>query len=746
MMPAAPLRREAGELYRQIKIMSTKQARNAPAPSRKQILKYLEKRGKPVPEDTLFQEFSIRKGPAREELLGRLERMQNDGKVLVDRRGRFFLPGRVDMIRGRVQGHPDGFGFLIPEHGGQDLFLSAREMRKVLHGDTALAKVRRIDHRGRAEGAIVEVLERSNETVVGRLHVEDELSFVIPDNTRISQDIFVPETARGGAVHGQIVVAEITRQPDKRKQPVGRVAEVLGEHMEPGMEIEIAIRKYGIPHEWPEAVEREVQRVPAEVSAADAGERLDLRQRPLVTIDGEDAKDFDDAVFARRLDDGDWELIVAIADVSHYVDRGNGLDREGYLRGNSVYFPERVVPMLPEALSNGICSLNPHVDRLCFACLMRISDAGEVLDYRFETAVMRSHARLTYNQVAAALLDDEVDALGEFRDLLPQLRDLYELSRVLNDRRVQHGTIELELPETRIVFDEERKIQRIEPTERNDAHRLIEECMLVANVCAADFLAGRKGPAVYRVHEQPDGDKIEDARAFLAEFGLALRGGREPTPRDFAEVVEQCEDEPFSHVVQVTLLRSLKQAEYSVDLSGHFALGFDRYTHFTSPIRRYPDLMVHRLIKHRIGRGQAVDMDHDQMSRVAEHCSVTERRADDATRDVVQWLKSEFMMDRVGEEFDGVVTSVAEFGVFVELSDLYVEGLVHVTALGEDYFHFDPGRRRLTGEHSGVMFQIGEQVRVRVVRVDLDQAKIDFELVDGGTGRRRKGKKGRRRR
>ena len=428
------------------------------------------------------------------------------------------------------------------------------------------------------------------------------------------------------------------------------------------------------------------------------------------------------------------------------VEAPNVLDREAFQRGNSVYFPERVVPMLPEVLSNGICSLNPHVDRLCFACIMQISGAGEVIDYRFETAVMRSHARLTYNQVAAALLDDDAEALGDVRDLLPQLRDLHELSQLLNRRRTEQGTIELELPETRIVFDEERKIQRIEPTERNDAHRLIEGCMLAANICAADFLAARKGPAIYRVHEQPDGEKIEDARAFLAEFGLILRGGREPTPKDFAQVVEQCEDEPFSHVVQVTLLRSLKQAEYSVDLSGHFALGFDRYTHFTSPIRRYPDLMVHRLIKQRIGQGTPVELDYDEMGRVAEHCSVTERRADDATRDVIQWLKTEFMMDRVGEVFEGVVSSVAEFGVFVELSELYVEGLVHVTALGEDYFHFDPKRRRLTGEHSGAMFQIGEEVRVRVVRVDIDQAKIDFELVDGGGGRRKKGKKKRGRR
>ncbi len=725
--------------------MSTKQPRNASAPPRKQILKYLEKRGKPVPEDTLFQEFSIRKGPGRDELLGRLQRMQADGQVMLDRRGRFFLPGRVDMIRGRVQGHPDGFGFLIPEHGGPDLFLSATEMRKVLHGDTALAKVRRIDHRGRSEGTVVEVLERGNETVVGRFHIEDDISVVIPENTRITQDILIPDDARGGARHEQIVVAEITRQPDKRKQPVGRVKEVLGEHMEPGMEIEIAIRKYGLPHEWPEGVDSEAGRVPDRVDPREAGERMDLRKLPLVTIDGADARDFDDAVHARRLDGGGWELIVAIADVSHYVARGSALDREAFLRGNSVYFPERVVPMLPEVLSNGICSLNPHVDRLCFACIMQINDAGEVSDYRFETAVMRSHARLIYEQVAEALQDDDAGALGEFRDLLPQIRTLHELSRTLNKRRVERGSLELELPGTQIVFDDDRKIQRIVPTERNDAHRLVEECMLAANICAADFLAARKGPGVYRVHEQPDGDKVEDARAFLAEFGLILRGGREPTPKDFAHVVEQCRDEPFSHVVQVTLLRSLKQAIYSVDLSGHFALGFDRYTHFTSPIRRYPDLMVHRLIKHRIRQGEKVDLDYEQMGRAAEHCSVTERRADDATRDVIQWLKTEFMLDRVGEEFDGVVSSVAEFGIFVELSELYVEGLVHVTALGEDYFHYDPKARRLTGEHSGVMFQIGEEVRVRVVRVDIDQAKIDFELVDGGTGRRKKGGKRRRR-
>ena len=723
--------------------MSTKQQRNAPAPSRSQILKYLESRGKPVAEHTLFQEFAIRKGANREELLGRLERMKADGQLMVDRRSRFFLPGRVDMVRGRVQGHPDGYGFLIPEHGGQDMFLSAKEMRKVLHGDTTLAKVRRIDRRGRLEGTIVEVLERGNETLVGRLHVQDGLSFVVPDNTRISQDIFIPENARAGARHGKIVVAEITRQPDKRKQPIGRIVEVLGDHLEPGMEIEIAIRKYGIPHQWPETISGQVERVPDTVRARERDGRVDLRNLPLVTIDGEDAKDFDDAVFARRTGGGQWELIVAIADVSHYVGHGTALDREGYLRGNSVYFPERVVPMLPEVLSNGICSLNPDVDRLCFACVMEIDKQGEVIDYRFEPAVMRSHARLTYTRVAAALLNgDGEDQVP--RDLLPRLRDLYDLSRILNRRRSERGTIELELPETRIVFDEGKKIQHIEPVQRNDAHRLIEECMLAANVCAADFLIRTKGPGIYRVHERPDAEKIEDARAFIGEFGLVLKGGKEPTPGDFAEVVERCEGEPFSHVVQVTLLRSLKQAEYSADLSEHFALGFERYTHFTSPIRRYPDLMVHRLIKQRIGQGRSVDLDHDRLDRIAEHCSVTERRADEATRDVIQWLKAEFMLDRVGEEFDGVVTSVAEFGVFVELVDLYVEGLVHVTALGEDYFHYDPSRRRLTGEHSGVMFQIGEELRVRVVRVDIDQAKIDFELVEGSAKPRRNRRGGRR--
>jgi len=724
--------------------MSTKQSRNAPAPARKQILKYLEKRGKPIPEDTLFQEFAVRKGANREALTARLERMQADGQLMVDRRGRFFLPGRVDMIRGRVQGHPDGFGFLIPEQGGEDLFLSAKEMRKVLHGDTALAKVRGVDKRGRQEGTVVEVLGRGNDTVVGRLHVEDGLAFVIPDNQRISQDILIPDNARGDAVDGQIVVAEIMRQPDKRKQPMGRVLEVLGEHMEPGMEIEIAIRKYGIPHEWPVTIDGEVERVRERVEPGAADGRLDLRELPLVTIDGADAKDFDDAVLARPLDDGAWELIVAIADVSHYVEPGSALDQEAYLRGNSVYFPERVVPMLPEVLSNGICSLNPRVERLCFACVMRIDAGGAVADYRFEPAVMRSHARLTYEQVAAVLADEDAGVPAELR---PRLRDLHALSRVLNQQRVAQGTIDLDIPETRIVFDESRKIQRLEPVRRTEAHRLIEECMLAANVCAADLLSRGKGPGVYRVHERPDRDKIEDARAFLAEFGLSLEGGSEPTPKDFSQILAACQGEPFAHIVQVTLLRSLKQAEYSVELSGHFALGFERYTHFTSPIRRYPDLMVHRLIKHRIGRAPAPPMDHDALARAMEHCSVTERRADEATRDVTRWLKTEFMLDRVGEEFDGVVSSVVEFGLFVELKELYVEGLVHVTALGEDYYHYDPKRRRLTGEHSGVMFQIGVEVRVRVMRVDLDQAKVDFELIDEpAAGEGKKKRRGRKRR
>ncbi len=666
-----------------------------------------------------------------------LDRMEAEGVLIKNRKGRYALPSHMDMISGRVTGHADGYGFLVPDKGGADLYLSPREMRSVLHGDRVVARVSRIDHRGRLEGTVVAITERGIKQVVGRYVLEKGIGFVVPDDQRISQDILVPPDQSAGARNHQIVVAEITRPPDGQLQPVGRITQVLGEHLAPGMEIEIAIRKYDLPHCWSEEATEQVHALGDDV-AANLAARTDLRDVPLVTIDGEDARDFDDAVYAERVDHG-WRLVVAIADVSHYVAPDSPLDEAARDRGNSVYFPGRVIPMLPEKLSNGLCSLNPHVDRLCFVCEVFVDLDGNLGDYRFYEAVMRSKARFTYTEVAAILVERRSELLDRHRGLVGNLEELYALSKALRARRIRNGTVDFELPETQIEFDRQRKIERIVPLERNDAHKLIEDCMLAANVCAADTLLLSGVVGIFRVHEKPDPFKIEDVNKYLLEFGLSLGGGRNPQPGDFAEVVAQCADKPFNRIVQTALLRSMKQAVYTTLNIGHFALGFDRYTHFTSPIRRYPDLLVHRAVK-RLAKANKRDVAKTEpdveLERIADHCSLTERRADEATRDVVQWLKAEFMQDHIGEQYRGVVSGVTEFGIFVELVEVYVEGLVHVTGLGNDYFHFDPARHRLTGERSGVAYSLGDELEVKVVRVDLDAAKIDFELVDHKAGRR----------
>ncbi len=718
-------------------MMSTKRKPVTQTPSRGAILKYLGQRNQPLTEAALFRAFTLRGAKDKQNLRELLGKMERDGVLIKNRKGRYALPSHMDMIQGRVTGHPDGYGFLIPDQGGPDLYLSSREMRSVLHGDRVVARVAHVDRRGRLEGTIVAVTERVNNQVVGRYVIENGMGLLIPDDQRISQDVLIPPDHAGTAKNHEIVVAEIVRQPNAKIQPVGRIVEVLGEHMAPGMEIEIAMRKYDLPHRWSDAVSSEVRQLDDEIPTDLAG-RADLRDLPLVTIDGEDARDFDDAVYSKKTDDG-WRLLVAIADVSHYVAAGSALDHDAKQRGTSVYFPERVIPMLPERLSNDLCSLKPDVDRLCFACEVHVDARGNLGEYRFFEAIMRSKARLTYTEVAAILVEKAPAVMEVHRPLIDDLEELYALSRALRGRRMEDGSVDFDLPETKIVFDEHRKIERIEPLERNDAHKLIEDCMLAANVCAADMLLTQRAPGLYRVHDKPDPLKIEDVKKFLTEFGLTLGGGGHPRPGDFQTVVAQCADAPHARIVQTALLRSLKQATYSARNSGHFALGFDRYAHFTSPIRRYPDLWVHRVIK-RLLSGAGFEGPEDEpdleLERIADHCSVTERRADEATRDVVQWLKAEYMLDRIGEQFPGVVSGVTDFGIFVELSAVYVEGLVHVTGLGNDYFHFDPARHRLTGERSGVSYSLGDTVDVKVVRVDLDSAKIDFELADQKAGRR----------
>ncbi|HKS14645.1 MAG TPA: ribonuclease R [Pseudomonas sp.] len=727
-----------------------------PIPSRELILQHLADRGEPAAREQLVAEFGLTTEDQIEALRRRLRAMERDGQLIYTRRGTYAPVDKLDLILGRVSGHRDGFGFLIPDDGSDDLFLSPAQMRLVFDGDRGLARVGGVDRRGRREGVIVEVISRGHESVVGRYYEEGGIGFVTPDNPKIQQEVLVTAGRNGGAKIGQFVEIKITHWPTPRFQPQGDVVEVIGNYMAPGMEIDVALRSYDIPHVWPEAVIKEARKFRSEVEEKDKEKRVDLRHLPFVTIDGEDARDFDDAVYCEplgklRMFSGGWRLYVAIADVSSYVRLGSALDNEAQVRGNSVYFPERVVPMLPEELSNGLCSLNPHVDRLAMVCEMTMNKSGQMVDYQFYEAVIHSHARLTYNKVSSMLEHSrtrEGRALRiQYEEVLPHLKSLYSIYKVLLDARHSRGAIDFETQETRIIFGSERKIAEIRPTVRNDAHKLIEECMLAANVATAEFLKKHEIPALYRVHDGPPPERLEKLRAFLGELGLSLHKGKEPSPKDYQALLSQIADRPDFHLIQTVMLRSLSQAVYSVENNGHFGLNYEAYTHFTSPIRRYPDLLVHRAIRSvirsrqetphvkragamSIPKARIYPYDENTLEQMGEQCSMSERRADEATRDVVNWLKCEYMKDRVGETFPGVITAVTGFGLFVELTDIYVEGLVHVSALPGDYYHFDPIHHRLAGERSGRSFRLGDTIDVKVMRVNLDERKIDFEVAD----------------
>ena len=658
----------------------------------------------------------------------RLGAMCRDGQLMTDRKGRYGLIKKMDLLSGEVSAHRDGFGFLLCDQGGKDLFLSASEMLSLFHGDRVLVRVSGGDG-SRSEARVVEVLERAVTNVVGQLCFSDGVYYVIPEHRRITKEIVIPQENLQNAKPGQVVACVITHYPERRAPAVGIIEKILGNYFDPGLEIEMAITNYGIPNTWSADLKRELAKIPKTVRKNDCQDREDLRALPLVTIDGEDARDFDDAVFCEQTKAG-WRMIVAIADVSHYVMPDTKLDQEGKDRGNSVYFPGSVVPMLPEKLSNGICSLKPQVDRLCLACEVHFDQTGARKDYRFFPAVMHSHARLTYTGVGGIIDETDYTSIEKYSAVLPALYNLQALYELLLAKRKDRGALEFASTETKIVFGSKKKIDYITTVERNVAHRIIEECMLAANVAASDFAKRHKLPILYRNHEPPNPEKLTALREFLREFNLGLRGGDSPSPLNYAELTEEIIDRPEQHMLSLVVLRSLSQAVYAPANIGHFGLAYESYTHFTSPIRRYPDLLLHRAIKAQLQQQPEQLLSSSELAVFGDHCSHTERRADEATRDVEAWLKCEYMSDRIGETFNGMVVSVTSFGLFVELTDVYIEGLIHVSSLTNDYYHFDKVRHTLTGEHTGKSFRIGDSIEVVVTAVNLDDRKIDLVLAD----------------
>ncbi len=712
-----------------------------PIPSREFILELLAKQPEPINRFQVEKLLKLEDPDQKEGLRRRLRAMERDGQIFFNKRKCYELISEMEVLEGIVSAHPDGFGFVLAEDGGGDLFMGMRDMRILFHGDRVQVRVAGVDRKGRREGALVKILEHNTGTIVGQLEDRDGVLMVVPDHKRINHDIVISKEHTYGAEVGQMVMIEVLHFPTRFQRAKGRVIQNLGGHMEPGQEIDIAIRSYDIPHEWPIMLEAEIADLEASVPESSKAGRKDFRNHLLVTIDGADAKDFDDAVCCEKISSGankgGWRLWVAIADVSSYVERGTALDAEAKRRGTSVYFPGRVVPMLPEVLSNGLCSLNPDVDRLSMVCEMEISASGEVKSYSFSEGLMRSHARLTYNQYAAMVIDGDADLCAQHADLLPHLHELYQLYQTLAKKRSQRGAIDFETVETQIVFGEDRKIEKLTPIIRNDAHRVIEECMLAANVSAANFLLENKIVALYRNHKGPTDDKLKALKEFLSPLGITLDGGDEPQAKDFSKLLNEIKERPDFEVLQTVMLRSLSQAVYEAENVGHFGLSFEAYAHFTSPIRRYPDLLVHRAIRH-IVRGQKASTygySVEQMSDLGQHCSITERRADDATRDATDWLKCEYMLDKVGEEFDGRISTVTGFGLFVVLDEIHVEGLIHITALKDDYYHFDKMNHKMKGERTGQSYQLGDKISIRVAAVNLDERKIDFALKASGQSR-----------
>jgi len=701
-----------------------------PIPSREAILALLVEQGSLMKTEAVAQVLGLHSEQDVDALTKRLAAMVRDGQLLQNRRGGYGVAQKLDLIPGIVLANAEGYGFLRPDGGGEDLYLSPAQMRPVLHGDRVLGSVVGVDRRGRRQGAIVEVLERRSTRLVGRVIVENGLTLVSPDDRRLHQDILIRPGEERGARAGQIVIAEISDQPTAYRGPMGRVLAVLGERLTPSILVEMAIASHGLPNEWPDAVLRQAVEVALEVGEADIAGRTDLRSLPLVTIDGEDARDFDDAVYAEPNAQG-FRLVVAIADVSHYVKAGSVLDEEAYNRATSVYFPGFVVPMLPETLSNGICSLNPKVDRLCMVCDMQIDREGNVVRSTFYDAVMRSHARLTYSRVWQAIGEKQADARAELADLLPRLEHLHQLYKALAKARQKRGSIDFESTEVKFRLAASGEVIQLGTEPRNDAHKLIEECMIAANVEAAKFLLHKQIPAPYRVHESPPASKFEDLLEFLREFKLSLPPVSEVRPADFAALLKKIRNRPDVSLIESVLLRSQSMAVYQPGNTGHFGLALEAYAHFTSPIRRYPDLLVHRAIRYALTRAKPSNYQYSptQMGSMAVHCSHNERRAQEAERDVDERYKCAWMEKHIGSEFDGVVSGVTSFGLFVELTDSKITGLIHITQLPNDYYHFDPVRHMLKGERRGLAFRLGDKLRVQVLRASLEDRKIDFRLA-----------------
>ncbi len=731
-----------------------------PVPSREFLLDFLAEIGHPITHSEICSKLAIETAEAVEAIRRRLIAMSRDGQIVINRRGLYGLSASMDLVKGKVQGNRDGFGYFIPEKGGEDFFLGAREMGKLFDGDEVLVRVSGIDRRGRKEAAVVEVLNRRYREIVGRYYYESGYGFLVPESKRINHEILIPKKSAIGTGEGEFVVAEIISYPEKNRKAVGRITEVLGDRAAPGVEVEVALRTHEIPSEFSVEAIRQAKSLGKEITKDDLRGRFDLRELPFITIDGEDAKDFDDAVFVRNGNEGGWSLFVAIADVAHYVAPDSPLDNDAVKRGSSVYFPGHVVPMLPEKLSNGLCSLKPGVDRLVLVCELAITAEGESLRSVFYEAVIHSHGRLTYDEVATVLDLSESEVREKHRlklrskysELVPHIERLDSLFHVLQWFRKNSGAMDFDTVETRIVFGENRKIREIVPVERNNAHRLIEECMLRANVAAAELLIKSKLPALYRVHEGPNPDKLENLRLFLKEMGVALGGGEKPNPRDYQSVLKTISGRADYNLIQTMLIRSMMQAVYQPDNVGHFGLGYEAYAHFTSPIRRYPDLLVHRAIRYLVRNSKSDNVrkssgaskisikeiypyDKKAMIGLGESCSTFERRADAAAYGVIDWLKCDYMQNKIGNEFCGTVVSVTSFGLFVELNDIFVEGLIHISELSNDYYRFDPVHHTLEGERSGKIFRLGDALEVTVARVDLDDLKIDLQLSGADTAR-----------